>query len=167
MPICEPESIDEGLPPSLEERLVAMEAPPAAAPARHRRRRYLWVLFAALVTVVCAVGWLAVGILVHDGSAAVAPTRLEPLTFEFQAVQRQDHLLLTWNRAAKSVRDATAATLTIHDGPESEDVALDLDTLRRGGADYYPVFEDVSFGLTLTHTPGGSVSEQAHASLRP
>ena len=62
------------------------DAPPAAAPARHRRRRYPWVLFAALITVVCTVGWLAVGILVHDGNAAVAPTRLEPLTFEFQAV---------------------------------------------------------------------------------
>jgi hypothetical protein len=166
MPICEPESIDEGLRPFHEERRVAVETPPAAAPARRPRRRYRWV-FAALFVVVCAVGWLAVGILVHDGNAAVAPTRLEMPTFDFQAVERQDHLLLTWNRAAKAVRDATTATLTIHDGPESEDVVLDLDTLRRGGVDYYPVFEDVSFGLTLTHTPGGSVSEQAHASLRP
>ncbi|HEY1218510.1 MAG: hypothetical protein ABSE42_23135 [Bryobacteraceae bacterium] len=41
-------------------------------------------------------------------------------------------------------RDATAATLTIHNGPEREDVVLDLDTLRRGGVDYFPVFEDVN-----------------------
>lgn len=99
MPICEPESIDEGLRPFHEERRVAVETPPAAAPARRPRRRYRWV-FAALFVVVCAVGWLAVGILVHDGNAAVAPTRLEMPTFDFQAVERQDHLLLTWNRAA-------------------------------------------------------------------
>jgi len=165
MPICEPESIDEGLSAPRKEREVAAEVPPADAPAKRRRRRYPWVLV-ALLAVACVVAWMAAAMLVHNGTAAV-PARLEPLTFDFQAVQRHDHLLLTWNRGAKAVRDATAATLTIHDGPEREDVVLDLDTLQRGGVDYFPVFEDVSFGLTLAHTPGGSVSEQAHASLRP
>jgi len=166
MPICEPESTEEDLSLSHEEREGAMDAPPVAAPARHRNRRYAW-LAAALLAIACAFAWLAAASLVHNGSAAVAPTRIEPLSFEFQAAPRQDHLLLTWNSAAEPVRDATGATLSIHDGPESEDVPVDLDTLRRGGVDYYPIFEEVSFRFTLTHAPGGSVSEQAHASLLP
>jgi hypothetical protein len=162
MPSCEPERIEETLPASHEMPGVATEVP-AAAPKRRHRRRYLWVL-AGLLAAVC----LAAGarILVHPGAAA-APIRLEPLPFEFQVAQRGDHLLLTWNRAAKAVQIATGATLSIHDGPESEDVKLGLDTLRRGGVRYYPVFEDVSFRLTLTHAEGGSVSEQAHTNLRP
>jgi hypothetical protein len=161
MPICEPESIDESLHPSQEERELAMEAAPAKRPRSHA-----WMI-AALLAIACLVALLGAVILAPNGSATVAPARLQPMTLDFQAVQNQDHLFLGWNRAAKAVRDGTGATLSIHDGPESEDVALDLDTLRRGGVDYYPIFEDVSFRLTLTFAPGGSVSEQAHATLRP
>jgi hypothetical protein len=165
MPICEPESIYEG--PSLapDDGDVALEVSPVAAPAR-RHRRHPWVV-AAFLAVVCAAAWLAVVVLLRDGGVAAAPTHLEPLTFEFQAAQRHDHLLLTWNRTARAVHDATGATLSIHDGPETEDVELNLDTLRRGGVAYYPIFEDSSFRLTLTYGPRGSASEQAHASFRP
>jgi hypothetical protein len=162
MPICEPESTEEDLPAPDEIREVAMEIP-VAAPARRHRRRYRWVP-AALLTMACvAAGAL---VLVHGG-AAPARIRFEPLPFEFQVAQQQDHLLLTWNNSAKAVRIATGATLSIQDGPESEDVELSLDTVRRGAIRYYPVFEDVGFRLTLTHASGGNVSEQAHAGLHP
>ena len=162
MTICQPESIED-LPDSHEERGSAMEVAAVDAPAPRRRGRHRWVP-AALLAVAC----LAAGIGVHiHGGAAPTTIRLEPLPFEFQAAQRRDHLLLTWNRGAKAVQIATGATLSIHDGPESEDVVLSLDTVRRGGIRYYPIFEDVSFRLTLTHASGGSVSERAHTSLRP
>jgi hypothetical protein len=166
MPICEPESIEEEdrtLP--IQEPESAIVRPPAAAAARPRRRRSPWA-FAALLAVACVVVVLAAGVVFY-GSAAAAPTRIEPLTFAFQVAPREDHLLLTWNPESKAVRDATGATLTIHDGPESEDVQLDTDALRRGGLDYFPVFENVDFRLAVTDAPSGSVSEQAHASLRP
>jgi len=164
MPICEPESIEELSSPDKGLEIV-MEARPAAAPAK-RRRRYPWVL-ASLLPVVAAVVWLAPGILPHGGAVSAGTIRLQPLIFDFQAAQRQDHLLLTWNPKSQAVRDATGATLSIHDGPESEDVELSLDTLRRGGIEYYPIFEEASFRLALTHAPGGSVSQEAHASFRP
>jgi hypothetical protein len=164
MPICEPESIEEDRISPCQERELPIARPPAAA-ARPHRRRSPWV-FAALLAVACVVVVLVAGVLFH-GAATGAPTRIEPLTFDFQAAPRQDHLLLTWNSAAKAIRYATGATLTIHDGPESEDVRLDADALRRGGLDYFPVFENVDFRLTLTDAPTGSVTEQAHASLRP
>jgi hypothetical protein len=162
MPICEPESIEE------EDRSFSLQEPESAIArpaARPHRRRSPWV-FAILLAVGCVAVVLAAGVVFY-GSAGAAPTRIEPLTFGFQAAAREDHLLLTWNPAAKAVRDATGATLTIHDGPESEDVQLDADALRRGGLDYFPVFENVEFRLAVTDAPRGSVSEQAHASLRP
>ena len=162
MPICEPESTEEDLPAADEMREAAIRVP-VAAPARRHRRRYRWVL-AALFSGACLVAGVRVLV---PGGAAPARIRFEPLPFEFQVAQQQDHLLLTWNNSAKAVRIATGATLSIQDGPESEDVELSLDTVQRGAIRYYPIFEDVSFRLTLTHASGGSVSEQAHAGLQP
>jgi hypothetical protein len=164
MPICEPESIEEDLSFAQQAPKLAIAARPQVVPARPERRRSPWKSI-ALIVIACAVAGLAATILIHN--AAASPTRLEPMLLGFQATPRQDHLLLTWNPAAKAVRDATAATLSIHDGPESEDVQLDLDTLRRGGVNYFPVFENVSFRLSLIAPPTGSVSEQAHSSLLP
>lgn len=168
MPLCEPETIDEVFRAPRKERELSVKAPPAAPPAVRRRRHFPW-LFAVLLAVVGAAALVAVCVAagIQLPGVAAAPIRLETMTFEFQAVPREDHLLLTWDPSAKAVRNAAGATLSIHDGPESEDAKLDLDTLRRGGVDYYPVFENASFRLTLTQTPGGSVSEAAHASLRP
>ena len=107
MPICEPESIEEDLPFSQQERRLTVAAPPPVAPARPARRRSPWKSI-ALIAIACAVAGLAATILIHN--AAASPIRLEPMLLGFQATPRQDHLLLTWNPAAKAVRDATAAT---------------------------------------------------------
>jgi hypothetical protein len=129
-------------------------------PAQRHGRRYRWGLGAVAALVCLAAGFI------HSGVTRT-PTRIEPLPFGFQAQQRQDHLLLTWNPAAQAVRKATRATLSIQDGLRSEDVELSLATLRRGGVRYYPVFQDVAFRLTLADSPRQTVSEQAHPNFRP
>ena len=165
MPICEPESIEDDLSFSYQEPKLTVAAPPNVASVQPKRRRSPWKS-ATLIAIACAVAARA-GIFLFHAGAAAAPVRLEPMILRFQATPREDHLLLTWNPAAKAVHDATAATLSIHDGPETEEVPLDLDTLRRGGVNYFPVFENASFRLSLTVPPTGSVSEQAHATLLP
>ncbi len=160
MPVCERESIEESPAPAYEELEVGMETRQATAPVRGRRRRYRWGV-AALAALVC----LAAGF-IHRGVTRT-PIRIEPLPFGFRAQQRQDHLLLIWNPAARAVRNATRATLSIQDGRQSEDVELSLATLRRGGVRYYPVFRDVGFRLTLVDSPRQTVSEQVHPSFRP
>jgi hypothetical protein len=139
---------------------VGTETQPAEAPARSQRRRYGWGI-AALAALVC----LAAGF-IHRGVTR-PPIRIEPLPFAFHAQQRQDYLLLTWNPAARAVRNATRATLSIQDGMQNEDVEVSLATLRRGGIRYYPVFQDVNFRLTLANSPRVTVSEQAHPGFRP
>jgi len=164
MPICEPESVEENLSFPHQERTLTIAAPPQVAPVRPERRRSPWKS-AALIAIACAIAGLVAGVLIHR--AAASPAHLEPMILGFQATPREDHLLLTWNPAAKAVRQATSATLSIQDGPETEDVPLDLETLHRGGVNYFPIFENASFRLSLTAPPTGSVSEKAHATLLP
>jgi len=158
MTVCELETIDAA--ETGNEMEIYTEAPDATVSRRRPRRRYLWVVAALLAATSLAAGFFLVGIL-------ATPTRIEPLPFGFQAQQRQDHLLLTWDPIAPAVRDATRAVLTIQDGPETEEVELNLAALRSGGLQYYPVFGNVSFHLSLGSSSHRTVSEQARLSLRP
>lgn len=159
MSACERESIEDSPAPSCEELESALGIHRVDAPARSHRR-YRWG-FAAIGVLVC----LAAGF-IHRGVTA-APIRLLPLPIGFRAQQRQDHLLLTWNPASRAVRNATKATLSIQDGLQSDDLELDLATLRRGAVRYYPYFQDVAFRLTLAESPRQTVSEQVHPRFLP
>jgi hypothetical protein len=98
---------------------------------------------------------------------AAAPARIEPLPFGFRAEQRQDRVALAWDPAAQAVREATRATLSIQDGPETEDVELNLAVLPLGGLSYSPLFQSVSFRLKLAGPSHRTVSEQARVTLLP
>ncbi len=158
MPVCELETSDKVVTPSCEEPAVGIETPAAARPAL--RRRYRWALGALFAAVCLAAGFIL-------ASAMAAPTRIEPLPFGFHLEQRDDRVALNWNPAAEAIRDATGATLTIQDGPETEDVELNLAALRLGGLFYDPIFRNVRFRLTLANPSHRTVSEKVRLSLRP
>jgi len=160
MAVCELETIDVAEIPRGDQLGIDMEVSPVAAPGRRFGNRYLWALAAPLAAVCLAAGFLATGVV-------ATPTRIDPLPFRFQAEQRRDHLVLTWDASAPAIRDATRASLTIEDGPETEEVELNLAALRSGGLQYYPVFGNVGFRLSLANPSRRTVSEQAHLSLRP
>jgi hypothetical protein len=162
MSTCELENSDLSAAPASEEAEAGIESSPATARVPRSRRHYRWLWLAVLPVAACLV--LAVGVFYRGGEVAAAPMRIEPLSFGFQADSREDYLLLTWSPASKVVRGATSAKLSIQDGPESEDVPLDMSTMRRGGIRYYPVFQDVSFRLTLADPTGRTASETAHPS---
>jgi hypothetical protein len=67
-------------------------------------------------------------------------------------------LVLKWNKESDAVRNAQQATLSITDGDHTEDVALDLATLRGGSAVYAPLTADVTFRLTVVSRQGESRS---------
>ncbi len=159
MTACEPETTNE-VAALFSKDLEIEEEPPETAPAQRPRRRYLWVLAALLAAACLAAGFFLTGIV-------AGPSRVEPLPFGFHAEQRVDHVVLAWNPAAPAVREATRATLTIQDGPETEEVELNLAAVHSGGLRYYPVFGNVAFRLSLTTPSRRSVSEEARLSLRP
>jgi len=160
MPVCEAETTyAEIITSSQNNPQAAKESAPAPAAPRPNHR-YLWTLAAVLAAACIVAGFLVT-------HAATARTRIEPMAFGFQAAQRQDRLALTWNPAARAVREATGATLTIQDGPETEDVELRTSALRAGGVLYYPVFQNVTFRLKLANAAHRTVTEQAQLTLRP
>jgi protein TonB len=76
-------------------------------------------------------------------------------------VERQgSQLLLTWNRDASAVKDASSAALSIWDGKQFEKVTLEAPQFRRGSIVYSPLTGDVSFLLEIFGVkPGDTVSE--------
>lgn len=157
MPVCNPPLKGRIETPSHEAKEIGTEDVP---PLRRPGRLSVWIV-AVLLAVIC----LAAGLLATFTARPAAST--EPASFGFRVEQRQDHLLLTWNPGAPAIRDATRATLVIHDGPETEDVDLNLAVLRAGGLSYSPVFRNLSFGLSLANPSRPTVSEQAAVIFRP
>lgn len=158
MSVCELESIDETVARSRKEPEVGVQAARPDPPSG--RRRFRWTLIAALAIAGLAAGLYLTGI-------AAAPARIEPLPFGFRAEQRQDRVAIAWDPAAKAVREATRATLSIQDGPETEDVELNLAVLPLGGLSYSPLFQSVSFRMKLAGPSHRTVTEQARVTLLP
>ncbi|MGC9971409.1 MAG: M56 family metallopeptidase [Bryobacteraceae bacterium] len=75
--------------------------------------------------------------------------------------QSDGQLLLKWNDEGDLLRDAQRATLTIIDGDHTEDVPLDLATLRSGSIVYAPLTADVQFRLEVVSREGKSASASA------
>ena len=159
MTACELEVVDEvETAPSVEPEAETETQPPEAPARRSHRWRRLLVILAACVC-------LAAGFFVT--TVATSPARLEPLPVGFDVQQRSDYLLLTWNANAQAIREASRATLSIQDGPETEDVELNLAALRWGRLRYDPIFGNVRFRLSLTTASRRAVSEEARIAVRP
>ncbi len=158
MSVCELEIPDKVEAPFRDMQGVAIEAPPAVRPPRRRG----WVV-ALLIAALAAAIFL---ILFRPIPMSTAKS-INSDSFDFSVKQVQDHLLLTWNPSAPAVRDATRATLVIHDGPETEDVGLNLAVLPRGGLRYAPVFRNIGFRLILENGSRAHSSEQFNVILHP
>jgi hypothetical protein len=76
-----------------------------------------------------------------------------------------DLFVLTWNKESDAVRNAQRATLTITEGDHTEDVDLDLGTLRGGSAVYTPLATNVAFRLTVVSQTGETMSESVRIVL--
>ena len=97
---------------------------------------------------------LVVGFMMYPGlfrksrPAALSNTASSALSL---AVERTGgELLITWNRDSEAVKTATRGVLTISDGPQQQNVELDLGQLRNGKIVYSPVTSDTSFRLDVT-----------------
>jgi hypothetical protein len=76
------------------------------------------------------------------------------LKVEHKVERNEDLFVLTWNKESDAVRNAQRATLTITEGDHTEDVDLDLGTLRGGSAVYTPLATNVAFRLTVVSQKG-------------
>ena len=101
-----------------------------------------------------AVALLLVTLLVYPGllvrrGGAPAPAA-DSSTIALRVEREAGQLLLTWNREAQAIKTATRAMLSISDGPQHENIDIDLAQLRNGSVAYTPITSDVSFRLEIT-----------------
>jgi hypothetical protein len=80
--------------------------------------------------------------------ATTSSRNTSPLSFRVE--RSAGELLLTWNREADMIHEATHAVLAIADGEWYQSVDLDRAQLRHGGIVYLPSNSDINFQLTVT-----------------
>jgi TonB family protein len=127
----------------------------AAPPAGEGRGKLVWILCGAAAALLALVLLVYPGLLVRTGPAPTGP-EIDTSSLALRVERSAGQLLLTWNREAEAVKSASRAVLTISDGPQQENVELDLAQLRNGSVVYTPATADVGFRLELTGANQGT-----------
>jgi periplasmic protein TonB len=119
------------------------------APVARSSSKLLWVALGVVASVV-----LVGGLLFTSGMLRLRNRTLPVSTAETGLALRIERnagdILLTWNRDAEAIKHASRAVLAINDGPQHENVEMDLSQLRTGSIVYSPVTSDVVFQMEIT-----------------
>jgi protein TonB len=145
-------------PAPAKEKAKAVEPPPAApAPApvveaapeaKPRSGKMPWILLGGAATLVLAVGLVFTsGVL--SRKAPSVPTQ-DSSTLALRVDRNGGDIVLTWNRDSAVIKSASKAVLSINDGPQHENVEMDLAQLKNGSIVYAPVTSDVVFKMEVT-----------------
>jgi hypothetical protein len=86
----------------------------------------------------------------HRTKRPATTTSKNTSTLSFRVERSAGELLLTWNRDADVIHEATRAVLAIADGERYQSVNLDQALLRDGGIVYMPSNSDINFQLKVT-----------------
>jgi protein TonB len=121
------------------------------APAAKGSSKLLWIALGVVASVV-----LIGGLLFTSGMLRLRNKNLPVSTAETGLALRTERnggdgsILLTWNRDAEAIKHASRAVLAINDGPQHENVEMDLSQLRNGSIVYSPATADVVFQMEVT-----------------
>jgi len=144
------------------EPVVAEAAAPGEALVSKRGVKMMRLLWAAAVTVIAFVVLFVYPGLLHRGARpgpVAAHQDSSPLSL--RAEHAGADLMLTWNRDADVVKNATRAVLSISDGERQENYNMDLNQLRIGSIQYTPVTSDVSFRMEVTERNQATTTTEA------
>jgi protein TonB len=123
----------------------------AEQPAIKSSGKLLWIALGVVATVI-----LVGGLLFTSGMLGLRNRNLPVNTTETGLALRTERnagdgsILLTWNRDAEAIKHASRAVLAINDGPQHENVEMDLSQLRTGSIVYSPATADVVFQMDVT-----------------
>jgi len=109
----------------------------------------IWIAGASAAALVVLSGLLFFSGL-QRAKRPATPTSKNPSALSLRVERSADKLLLTWNRDADVIHDATHAVLAIADGELQRSADLDQAQLRDGGIVYLPSNSDINFQLTVT-----------------
>lgn len=135
--------------PAPKPPVKATKPEPAEEVPAKGSNKLLWIALGTVASLV-----LIGGLLFTSGALRLRNHGVPATTTESGLALRIERnagdILLTWNRDADVIKRATRAVLSINDGPQHENVEMDLAQLRTGSIVYSPVTGDVVFEMQVT-----------------
>jgi len=156
----------QALPAPSKASSTKVEVDEEEAPAG-RSGKLTWIAISAVAAMI-----VIVGLFVYPGllkTRAPKTGNTDNSTLSLRVERTGGELQLSWNREADAIRGASKAVLSISDGPQHQDVELDLAQLQKGSIAYTPASTDVIFQLEVTgKSQAKTASEMVRAlSTRP
>jgi protein TonB len=105
-------------------------------------------------------GWM------RTSSKPPAPVHQDTSQLQLRVERSAGELLLSWNRDADAIRNASKATLQITDGDQHENVELDLAQLANGSIVYSPSGTDISFKMEVVDKSQKTTASESVRMLR-
>jgi protein TonB len=150
---------------------AAAPAPAAAAkveipePPARKNGKLLWIGLGVGVPAILIVGFLLTSGILHPNRGIPTPGQdSSPLSLRIE--RNSVDIVLTWNRDSAAIQHATKAVLSIADGPQHENVEMDLAQLRNGSIVYSPVTGDVVFRMEVTGSDQSKTTSESVRVLR-
>jgi protein TonB len=121
------------------------------APEPEKSGKSMKLLVAAAATIIAFVvlfvypGYLRS----HNSKPQVTANHQDSSALQLHVERTAGELLITWNRDADAIKNASKAVLSISDGAQHENVEMDLAQLRNGSIVYAPSSKDTSFKMEV------------------
>ncbi|HEY2016911.1 MAG TPA: TonB family protein, partial [Bryobacteraceae bacterium] len=134
--------------PAAEPLAAEPETQPASGMATLRSSKFTWAALGAVVPLILMVVLFIYPGVLRRGSQPVSGVDSSALALRVERTGGE--LQLTWNRDSDPIRNATKAVLSISDGEQHQDVAMDLAQLQKGSIAYTPATADVVFRMEVS-----------------
>ncbi len=146
--------------------LPAVAAPEVDAPAT-RSGKGMKLLLAAVASIALFVALFVYPGFLRTNSKAPAPVRLDSNQLQLRVERANGELLLTWSPDSEAIRNASKAVLSINDGDQHENVAMDLAQLASGRIVYSPSGTDIRFEMQVLDKAQKKTTTESVRMLRP
>ena len=145
---------------------TAIVAAETAAPEARGGKGMKLILAAATSVVLFVALFVYPGVL-RNNTKTLAPVRQDSSQLQLRVERSAGELLLTWNRDAEPIRNASKAVLSISDGDRHENVQMDLAQLAIGSIMYSPSGTDISFKIEVLDKAQKKTTTESVRMLRP
>jgi TonB family protein len=134
--------------PAPAARAAAKPAAVEVEPEPKKKGKLTWILVGTAATLVLGAGLLFTSGVLRPKNPNAGQQDTSALALKTE--RNGGDIVLTWNRESDAIKNARRAVLSISDGPQQENVAMDLAQLRNGSIVYSPVTSDVVFKMEVT-----------------
>jgi TonB family protein len=128
--------------------------------------KLLWIALGALASVIVCVGFVLSSGMLHRGNVTPTGSAQDSSQLALKVDRNGADVVITWNRDSDAVKKADHAVLAISDGPQHENVEMDLAQLRTGSIVYTPVTGDVVFRMEVSRAGQPTTGSESVRVLR-